>query len=91
VLEDDLPALHESLLAPKYNFGAPGVAAAKVRADGTLELEHDHQTDGRGLDLERSRKVLEYVQRVWRRPVLLHTVDHNGGALELTTTGADQR
>ena len=86
VLEDDLPALHDSLLAPKYNFGAPSVAAGKIRPDGTLELEHDHKSDGRGLDLERSRKVLEYVHRVWRRPVLLHTVDQSGAALELSAT-----
>ena len=52
----------------KYNFGAPSVAAKHVRMDGTLELTHDHAVDGRGLDLERSRKVLDYVHRVWRRP-----------------------
>lgn len=51
---------------------------------GRLSLEHDHGTDGRGLDLERSRKVLEYLQRVWRRPVVLHTVDSKGAALEVT-------
>jgi stage V sporulation protein R len=84
VLDDDLDALHEDLLAPKYNFGAPSVAARHVRVDGTLELEHDYGTDGRGLDLERSRRVLEYVQRVWRRPVVLHTLDERGGPIELS-------
>lgn len=86
VLENDLNALHETLLAPKYNFGAPSVSAIHVRNDGTLELEHDHETDGRGLDLERSRKVLEYVQRVWRRPVILRTVDQHGARLELSSS-----
>src|SRR5688572_8201950 len=86
VLDTDLSALRETLLAPKYNFGAPGVAVTHMRNDGTLELEHDHETDGRGLDLERGRKVLEYVHRVWRRPVVLRTVDHNGAALELTAS-----
>ena len=86
VMENDLAALHESLLAPKYNFGAPSVAAAHIRNDGALELEHDHRTDGRGLDLERGRKVLEYVRRVWRRPVTLHTVDQNGAELEISST-----
>ncbi len=84
VLDNDLDALHESLLAPKYNFGAPSVAAKHIRLDGTLELAHDYATDGRGLDVERSRKVLEYVQRVWRRPVVLHTVDERGGPLEIS-------
>jgi stage V sporulation protein R len=84
VLDNDLDALHEDLLSPKYNFGAPSVAAEHVRVDGTLELTHDYVTDGRGLDLDRSRRVLEYVQRVWRRAVLLHTVDERGAPIELS-------
>jgi stage V sporulation protein R len=84
VLEHELAALHEALLAPKYNFGAPVVSAAHVRNDGTLELTHDSSVDGRGLDLERSRKVLDYLHRVWRRPILLTTVNQAGSALELT-------
>ncbi|TLY84118.1 MAG: stage V sporulation protein R [Gammaproteobacteria bacterium] len=84
VLEPDLTALHEAILAPKYNFGAPIVAASHVRNDGTLELTHDSATDARGLDLERSRKVLDYLQRVWRRPIVLTTVNQAGSALELT-------
>jgi stage V sporulation protein R len=84
VLELDLAALHEAVLAPKYNFGAPTVAATRVRTDGTLELTHDSSVDGRGLDLERSRKVLDYLQRVWRRPIVLTTVNQAGSSLELT-------
>ena len=84
VLEHDLTALHEALLAPKYNFGAPIVSAAHVRNDGTLELTHDSTVDSRGLDLERSRKVLDYLHKVWRRPIVLTTVNQAGSALELT-------
>ena len=84
VVDTDIAALHEALLAPKYNFGAPSVAAALVRVDGTLELEHDHKSDGRGLDVERGKRVIEYIQRVWRRPVLMHTVDEEGEAIELS-------
>jgi stage V sporulation protein R len=83
VLDHDLGALHEAVLSPKYNFGAPLVSAAHVRNDGTLELTHDSGTDGRGLDLERSAKVLAYLQRVWRRPIVLTTVNQAGSALEL--------
>ena len=84
VLEPDLNALHEAILAPKYNFGAPTVMAQHIRADGTLELVHDHALDGRGLDLERSRKVLDYLRPIWRRPVSLTTVNQAGGVLELS-------
>jgi stage V sporulation protein R len=84
VIERDLPKLQDALLAPKYNFGAPRVAALHMHLDGTLELQHDHATDGRGLDPERARRVLEYLHRVWRRPVKLHTVGATGQAIELT-------
>jgi stage V sporulation protein R len=84
VLEQDLTALHEAVLAPKYNFGAPIVSAQRIRNDGTLELVHDSGVDGRGLDLERSRKVLDYLQRIWRRPIVLTTVNQAGSTLELT-------
>ena len=83
VLETDLDALHEAIVSPKYNFGAPSVAASHVRVDGTLELTHDYKVDGRGVDVERSKKVLEYVEKVWRRPVILHTIDSQGTAVDL--------
>lgn len=84
VLKTDLDALHEVIVGPKYNFGAPSVSASHVRVDGTLELAHDHKVDGRGIDVERARKVLEYIERVWRRPVILHTVDSHGAAFDLS-------
>jgi stage V sporulation protein R len=82
--EADLSALHEALLAPKYGFGAPRVSASKIHVDGKLELVHDHVTDGRGLDPERARRVLEYVARVWRRPVTLVTVDNDHRSVEIS-------
>ena len=84
VLEQDIDALREAILAPKYNFGAPTVLVQHLHADGTLELAHDHVLDCRGLDLERSRKVLGYLQRVWRRGVRLATVGEDGMELELS-------
>jgi stage V sporulation protein R len=75
VVAGDIEALQESLLQDKFNFGAPRISVTEVRSDGTLVLEHDSQLDGRGLDAERTCKVLAYVKRVWRRPVLLKTVD----------------
>jgi stage V sporulation protein R len=88
VQEMDLSSLQESLLAPKYGFGAPTVSATRVHVDGKLELVHDHVTDGRGLEPERGRKVLEYVARVWRRPVTINTVDNDGRAVEIAVSPA---
>ena len=83
VAERDLAALHEAILGPRYNFGAPRVAAARLRADGGLELEHNHTADGRGLDEGRARKVLGYLRTIWRRPIEVHTVDPQGQPLVL--------
>jgi stage V sporulation protein R len=86
VQQMDLSALHDTLLLPKYGFGAPTVSAARVHVDGKLELLHDHLTDGRGLDPERGRKVLEYIARVWRRQVALTTVDNEGRTVEIAVS-----
>jgi stage V sporulation protein R len=78
VTESNLHELHEAVLAQKYNFGAPRVVVDDLRSDGTLVLRHDYKTDGRGLEPQRAQRVLEYVHRVWRRPVVLYTVDARG-------------
>ena len=78
VVDRDINPLRDAILAPKYNFGAPAVAVKHVEADGGLHLVHEHASDGRGLDLKRAGKVLDYMHRVWRRPVRLDTVDARG-------------
>jgi stage V sporulation protein R len=88
VVGGDIEALQENLLSDKYNFGAPRISVLEVRSDGTLVLQHDNQLDGRGLDSDRSRKVLEYVKRVWRRPVRLKTVDAASQPVELSADSA---
>ncbi len=74
----DLPSLHDALLKDKYNFGAPHIAISEICSDGTLVLRHEHHIDGRGLDLQVAKKVLEYIQSIWRRPVKLLTIDGRG-------------
>jgi len=78
VLDHDIHALRETVLAPKYNFGAPAVLAKHIAHDGALTLMHEHDTDGRGLDLDRAERVLDYLHRVWRRPIRLETIDSAG-------------
>jgi stage V sporulation protein R len=83
VANRDVEAVREAILAPKFNFGAPRVAAVELKSDGGLVLAHEHSSDGRGLDAARARKVLEYTRRVWRRPVRLHTVNERAELVEL--------
>jgi stage V sporulation protein R len=84
VATKDINAIREAILAPKFNYGAPRVAAVELGNDGSLTLSHAHSSDGRGLDLPRAKKVLEYVRRVWRRPVRLHTVNERAEQVEVT-------
>jgi stage V sporulation protein R len=84
VVTRDLNAIREAILAPKFNYGAPRIAASEMRQDGTLVLTHDHASDGRGLDAARGNRVIQYVRRVWRRPVRLNTVDSRGEPHELS-------
>jgi stage V sporulation protein R len=88
VLDHDIHALRETVLGPKYNFGAPAVLASRVGHDGALTLHHDDATDGRGLDLERAERVLDYLYKVWRRPVHVETVDAAGQPKTLSRAGA---
>jgi len=78
VIDRDIHALREAVLAPKYNFGVPAVLAKHLAHDGALTLVHEHATDGRGLDLERAERVLDYIHTVWRRPIVLETIDSEG-------------
>ena len=83
IIDRDVNHLREAILAPKFNYGAPRIQVGEMRGDGSLVLVHDHAADGRGLELERAARVLQYVHRIWRRPVLLQTVDSRGAAHEL--------
>lgn len=85
----DIDAVRENILAPKFNFGAAAVLARHVGVDGSLDLEHKYQSVGRGLDLNRARKVLAYIHQVWRRPVRLHTIDSKGAETSLEYPHSD--
>jgi stage V sporulation protein R len=85
IADRDIHAVREAILAPKFNYGAPRIAASKLHVDGSLELTHDYKSDGRGLDVGRAERVLDYIARVWHRPVLLNTVGDSGNARVVTS------
>jgi stage V sporulation protein R len=74
----DIHAVREAILSPRFNYGAPCITVNRMGDDGSLDLRHDYLRDGRGLDMPQAEKVMDYVARVWRRPVSLHTVDFRG-------------
>lgn len=82
--ESSLDALHENILAPKFNFGAPRVVVDELKKDGSLILRQESDIDGRGLELERARQVLKYIAAIWRRPVKLLTLDGSDREVWLT-------
>lgn len=88
VEESDINSLREAILAPKFNFGTPRITVQEVKLDGTLKLLHNHEVDQRGLDLPRAQRVLDYIQKLWRRPVILYTVDSVGREEILREDGA---
>jgi stage V sporulation protein R len=89
VASRDIHDVHEAILGPKYNYGAPCILVECMNDDFSLVLRHDHARDGRGLDMAPAAQVLEYVARVWRRPVMLHTVDFRGTPRTLQATQSD--
>jgi stage V sporulation protein R len=89
VLSRDIQAVREAILGPKYNYGAPCIAVERMQDDFSLVLQHDHTRDGRGLDLELAEQVMQYVARVWRRPVTLKTVDARGVARTVSAAASD--
>ncbi|CDG83256.1 SpoVR family protein [Janthinobacterium agaricidamnosum] len=87
IVNRDIHTIREAILSPKYNYGAPCIAVSQLHEDGSLVLKHDNLRDGRGLDLSQAERVMEYVGKVWRRPVTLHTVDFRGLARTLSHKG----
>lgn len=84
VMERKLDHLKELILTPKFQFGAPHIYVKAMHSDGTLILQQDFETDGRGIDLVRGNKVLEYINKIWRRPVKIFTVDEKGDEVVLS-------
>jgi stage V sporulation protein R len=69
----EFKSVKDKLLAQLTNFGSPFIAVedANFENRGELLLRHEHQ--GVDLDLEKARRTLENLSRVWRRPCALVT------------------
>jgi stage V sporulation protein R len=85
IADKTIHAIREAILSPKFNYGAPRVSVTEMHIDGSLELVHDCRDDGRGLDIPRAERVLDYVARVWRRPISLQTMGGSGNPRVLSS------
>jgi len=66
--------VRDQLVANMTNFGYPYIEVADGDYDGNLELLLRHRYETAELDLKYARKVLEYVHKLWGRPVHLDTI-----------------
>ncbi|HXH09921.1 MAG TPA: SpoVR family protein, partial [Alphaproteobacteria bacterium] len=76
-----------SLVAPRFNYGAPRITVAHVNADGSLLLEHERSDLG-PLDLTYTEKTLAYLHELWKKPVHLKTFNSRNEATTLTYSAA---
>ncbi|MDP3277436.1 MAG: SpoVR family protein [Deltaproteobacteria bacterium] len=63
----------EKLLFQITNFGSPFIHVENANHENRAELLLSHSHQGVDLDVEKAKRTLENVVRVWRRPALLQT------------------
>jgi stage V sporulation protein R len=73
VTEKRWERVRDQLVANMTNFGFPYIEVVDGDYDRNRELYLRHRYEGAELDLKYARKVLEYVYRLWGRPVHLET------------------
>ncbi|MBS1786532.1 MAG: SpoVR family protein [Acidobacteria bacterium] len=66
--------VRDQLVANMTNFGYPYIEVTDGDYRGNRELYLHHRFEGAELDVRYARKVLEYVHKLWGRPVHLETV-----------------
>ncbi|HKQ75178.1 MAG TPA: SpoVR family protein [Blastocatellia bacterium] len=74
VTEKRWERVRDQLVSNMTNFGYPYIEVADGDYDRNRELLLRHRYETAELDLKYARKVLEYVNKLWGRPVHLETV-----------------
>jgi spore cortex formation protein SpoVR/YcgB (stage V sporulation) len=75
-------AVVEALLAPRYNYGTPGIVVQEV-VNNTLCLEHLDRAHT-FLDRQYANNTLRYIAEIWQHPVHILTSDEDGRETTLT-------
>jgi stage V sporulation protein R len=88
VTEKRWERVRDQLVANMTNFGFPYIEVTDGDYKRNRELYLKHRFEGAELDLKYARKVLEYVYKLWGRPVHLETVVE-GDSLVMHYNGED--
>ena len=73
VTEKKWERVRDQLVSNLNNFGYPYIEVADGDYDGNREIFLRHRYEGAELDQKYARKVLEYVFKLWGRPVHIET------------------
>ncbi len=73
ILDRDPTRVKKELLKALTNFGQPYITVADANYANRGELLLEHRWDGVEIQVQQAQATLRNVQRLWRRPVHLHT------------------
>ncbi len=88
VTEKKWERVRDQIVGNMTNFGFPYIEVADGDYKGNRELFLKHRHEGVDLDMKYGRKTLEYVHRLWGRPVHLETA-LDGDSLVLHYDGSE--
>ena len=70
VQSKDIRKITDTFAADRANYGVPAIVVRRVDENGLLRLEHLEE-DKINVDVKYAEKVLEYIWKIWNRPVEL--------------------
>ncbi len=86
IVEKDWEKVRDVILRGMVNLGNPYIVVEDGDYRGNRELYLKHLHEGQDLDIKYAEKTLQYVYRLWGRPVHLETV-YDGKKILLTYDG----
>jgi stage V sporulation protein R len=90
IVSKDWRKVKERLLFSLTNLGQPIVHVIDANYGNRGELYLQHRYEGVPLDVEKARDTLKNLNRLWRRPVHIETMDDERGRL-LSYDGAEHK
>lgn len=86
IVEKDWEKVRDTILQGMVNFGNPYIVVEDGDYKGNRELYLKHYHEGQDLDIRYAEKTLQYVYKLWGRPVHLETM-YDGKRILLTYDG----